>query len=105
MCSGEHPCDKRRNIAEYQKEFPGIDFSQVCVLTVLPAFRRACLELLLPSILRQLLTPPSWLPQIETDEDVMWKPDVRETDAEIAERGYRFLQVRFVMTCEVDTCM
>ena len=31
--------------------------------------------------------------QIETDADVMWKPDVRETDAEIAERGYRFLQV------------
>jgi hypothetical protein len=31
--------------------------------------------------------------QIETDADVMWKPDVRETDAEIAERGYRLLQV------------
>lgn len=30
--------------------------------------------------------------QVKDEEDVLWKADVRETDVEIAERGYRFLQ-------------
>lgn len=31
MDAGEHPCDKRRSVAEYRQEFPGIDFSEVQV--------------------------------------------------------------------------
>jgi hypothetical protein len=30
--------------------------------------------------------------QVEADEDVLWKPDERETDEEIAARGARFFQ-------------
>jgi len=29
--------------------------------------------------------------QIETDEDAMWKADVRETKAEVAARGMKFM--------------
>ena len=29
--------------------------------------------------------------QIETDEDTMWKADVRETKAEVAARGMKFM--------------
>lgn len=28
--------------------------------------------------------------QIETDEDVLWKPDIREEDQDIATRGVKF---------------
>ncbi len=27
---GEHPCDRRRPIAEQRRDFPGVDFSLVC---------------------------------------------------------------------------
>ncbi len=30
-------------------------------------------------------------PQVEDNDDTWWKPDVRETDGEIAERGMKFL--------------
>ncbi|KNA08877.1 hypothetical protein SOVF_158700 [Spinacia oleracea] len=53
---GVHPCDKRRDVHEYQCLFPAIDFSQ-----------------------------------IETDEDTLWKADVRETKAEVAARGMDFM--------------
>ncbi|GAB4838388.1 hypothetical protein Ancab_027924 [Ancistrocladus abbreviatus] len=53
---GVHPCDRRRNISEYQFLFPAIDFSL-----------------------------------IESDEDVLWKADVRETKAEVAARGMKFM--------------
>ncbi|GMH16411.1 hypothetical protein Nepgr_018252 [Nepenthes gracilis] len=53
---GVHPCDKRRNISEYQFLFPAIDFSL-----------------------------------IESDEDILWKADVRETKAEVAARGMKFM--------------
>ncbi|XP_002518318.2 phosphoglycerate mutase-like protein 1 isoform X1 [Ricinus communis] len=53
---GVHPCDKRRNISEYQFLFPAIDFSL-----------------------------------IETDEDVLWKADVRETTKELTDRGLKFM--------------
>ena len=29
--------------------------------------------------------------QIESDEDILWERDVRETDAQIAERGLRLM--------------
>ncbi|KDP35944.1 hypothetical protein JCGZ_09916 [Jatropha curcas] len=53
---GVHPCDKRRNISDYQFLFPAIDFSL-----------------------------------IETDEDVLWKANVRETVEELTARGLKFL--------------
>ncbi|KAF5731891.1 phosphoglycerate mutase-like protein 1 isoform X1 [Tripterygium wilfordii] len=53
---GVHPCDRRRNVSEYQFLFPAIDFSL-----------------------------------IESDEDILWKPNVRETKAELAARGLNFM--------------
>ncbi|XP_022922659.1 phosphoglycerate mutase-like protein 1 isoform X1 [Cucurbita moschata] len=53
---GVHPCDKRRNISDYQFLFPAVDFSL-----------------------------------IESDEDVLWKADIRETKEELAARGLQFL--------------
>ncbi|KAL4024290.1 hypothetical protein IC575_018075 [Cucumis melo] len=53
---GVHPCDKRRNISDYQFLFPAVDFSLA-----------------------------------KSDEDVLWKADVRETKEELAARGLQFL--------------
>ncbi|KAL5541241.1 hypothetical protein UlMin_042714 [Ulmus minor] len=53
---GVHPCDKRRNISDYQYLFPAVDFSL-----------------------------------IESDEDILWKANVRETKEEVAARGLKFL--------------
>ncbi|XP_031273875.1 phosphoglycerate mutase-like protein 1 isoform X3 [Pistacia vera] len=53
---GVHPCDKRRNISDYQFLFPAVDFSL-----------------------------------IESDEDVWWKANVRETKEEVAARGLKFM--------------
>ncbi|KAG8645798.1 phosphoglycerate mutase-like protein 1 isoform X1 [Manihot esculenta] len=53
---GVLPCDKRRNISEYQLLFPAIDFSL-----------------------------------IETDEDILWKANVRETTEELTARGLKFM--------------
>ncbi|XP_050210198.1 phosphoglycerate mutase-like protein 1 isoform X2 [Mercurialis annua] len=53
---GVHPCDKRRNVSEYQFLFPAIDFSLV-----------------------------------ETDEDILWKANVRETTEELSARGLEFM--------------
>lgn len=53
---GVHPCDKRRNISDYQFLFPAVDFSL-----------------------------------IESDEDVLWQANVRETKEEVAARGMKFM--------------
>ncbi|XP_062176591.1 LOW QUALITY PROTEIN: phosphoglycerate mutase-like protein 1 [Alnus glutinosa] len=53
---GVHPCDRRRNISDYQFLFPAVDFSL-----------------------------------IETDEDILWKADIRETKEEVASRGLKFM--------------
>ncbi|XP_059445389.1 phosphoglycerate mutase-like protein 1 isoform X2 [Corylus avellana] len=53
---GVHPCDKRRNISDYQFSFPAVDYSL-----------------------------------IETDEDILWKADIRETKEEVASRGLKFM--------------
>ncbi|GLU08969.1 hypothetical protein SLE2022_258500 [Rubroshorea leprosula] len=53
---GVHPCDRRRNINDYQFLFPTVDFSL-----------------------------------IESDEDTLWKADVRETIEEVAARGLKFM--------------
>ncbi|KAH9605460.1 hypothetical protein KSS87_008331 [Heliosperma pusillum] len=39
----------------------------------------------------QCLFPAIDFSQIESDEDVLWKADVRETKAEVAERGMKFM--------------
>ncbi|KAK9287015.1 hypothetical protein L1049_015423 [Liquidambar formosana] len=53
---GVHPCDRRRNISDYQFLFPAIDFSL-----------------------------------IESDEDILWEANVRETKEELAARGMKFM--------------
>ncbi|XP_010520821.1 PREDICTED: phosphoglycerate mutase-like protein [Tarenaya hassleriana] len=53
---GDHPCDRRRSVTEYQALFPSIDFSL-----------------------------------IESDEDVLWKPEPRESPEEVAARGVQFI--------------
>ncbi|KAL2936573.1 Phosphoglycerate mutase-like protein 1 [Bienertia sinuspersici] len=58
---GVHPCDKRRSVHEYQCLFPAINFLQAST------------------------------PWMETDEDTLWKADVRETIAEVADRGMKFM--------------
>ena len=30
--------------------------------------------------------------QVESDDDIMWTPDVRESDEDLAARGMRFLK-------------
>lgn len=100
--AGEHPCDKRRSLNDYRQEFPGIDFSQVqCSAGQVPVWSLRSAELLCwPHTVLVLQstwanTAPACIRvQVKDEEDVLWKADVRETDAEIAERGYRFLQVR-----------
>jgi len=32
------------------------------------------------------------LRQIENDEDILWKPDIREENEEVAARGLKFLE-------------
>ncbi|XP_043816567.1 phosphoglycerate mutase-like protein 1 isoform X3 [Manihot esculenta] len=61
---GVLPCDKRRNISEYQLLFPAIDFSL-----------------------------------IETDEDILWKANVRETTEELTARGLKFMNC--FVNCEL----
>jgi hypothetical protein len=94
--AGEHPCDKRRSVAEYRQEFPGVDFSEVQMQAVWQQCVAGTMQAKQRHELACSWAANSWdmtCMQIETDADVMCKPDVRETDAEIAERGYRFLQV------------
>ncbi|KAK4751482.1 hypothetical protein SAY87_004964 [Trapa incisa] len=62
---GVHPCDKRRSISECRPLFPVIDFSLASELS-----KRF---------------------HIEHEEDVLWEPDVREKDEEVAIRGREFL--------------
>ncbi|WCJ18163.1 Phosphoglycerate mutase family protein [Euphorbia peplus] len=53
---GVHPCDKRRNVTDYEFLFPAIDFSLA-----------------------------------KTEEDVLWKANVRETTQELTARGLNFM--------------
>uniref|UniRef100_A0A7N2N6P9 Phosphoglycerate mutase-like protein 1 n=1 Tax=Quercus lobata TaxID=97700 RepID=A0A7N2N6P9_QUELO len=61
---GLHPCDKRRSITEYRPLFPAVDFSLASNLSLL----------------------------IENDDDILWMPDIRERDEEVAARGQKFLK-------------
>ncbi|PON85751.1 hypothetical protein TorRG33x02_184810 [Trema orientale] len=76
---GVHPCDKR-SVSEYQLLFPAIDFS----VGVHPCDKRSVSEY-------QLLFPAIDFSVIENEEDILWKPDVRETNEELAARGLKFL--------------
>ncbi|XP_078179964.1 phosphoglycerate mutase-like protein isoform X3 [Carex rostrata] len=104
---GEHPCDKRRSITEYRPVFPAIDFSLasrsyslsfirfyyfilVCDGTMLC---HMCLAKENDSDKEEIILffLNILLPQIQNDEDVLWKPDVRETNEEITVRGAKFI--------------
>ncbi|KAK7857048.1 phosphoglycerate mutase-like protein 1 [Quercus suber] len=61
---GVHPCDKRRSITEYRPLFPAVDFSLASNLSLL----------------------------IENDDDILWTPDIRERNEEVAARGQKFLK-------------
>ncbi|XP_044490484.1 phosphoglycerate mutase-like protein 1 isoform X2 [Mangifera indica] len=67
---GVHPCDKRRNISDYQFLFPAVDFSLV-----------------------------------ESDEDVWWKANVRETREEVAARGLKFMNCCYTVEFSTRGCM
>ncbi|MCL7026684.1 hypothetical protein MKW94_016046, partial [Papaver nudicaule] len=70
---GVHPCDRRRNITEYQTIFPAIDFSLASIW-----------QLMLYSNFCSCIS-------IEDEEDVLWKADVRESKVSVATRGMEFV--------------
>ncbi|WZZ19285.1 hypothetical protein YC2023_112374 [Brassica napus] len=61
--NGVRPPDMRRNVSEYQTIFPTIDFSQA----------KICFH-------------------IESEEDNLWRSDVRESEEEIFARGLEFMK-------------
>ncbi|CAG7868462.1 unnamed protein product [Brassica rapa] len=61
--NGVRPPDMRRNVSEYQTIFPTIDFSQAYIFF-----------------------------HIESEEDNLWRPDVRESEEEILARGLEFMK-------------
>ncbi|KAF7803801.1 phosphoglycerate mutase-like protein 1 isoform X2 [Senna tora] len=75
---GVHPCDKRRSVSEYQFAFPAVDFSQATIQV------QDILTALLPN-------PFEFSLQIDSDEDILWKANVRETKEELAARGLKFM--------------
>ncbi|KAG2256710.1 hypothetical protein Bca52824_076004 [Brassica carinata] len=64
--NGVRPPDMRRNVSEYQTLFPTIDFSQANTF-----FHFSF---------------------IESEEDNLWRPDVRESEEEIFARGLEFMK-------------
>ncbi|PHT50886.1 Phosphoglycerate mutase-like protein 2 [Capsicum baccatum] len=73
---GVHWCDKRRSISEYKPLFPAIDFSLASTLALL--------------YLENTQASFSFL--IESDDDVLWKPDVRELNKDVVSRGMEFFK-------------
>lgn len=80
---GVHPCDRRNSITKYRELFPAIDFS----LASLP---NQVLCALLFFFFFTIISYSADL-QVETDEDVLWKPEVREEDKDLAARGVKFM--------------
>lgn len=99
---GVHPCDRRSSITKYRELFPAVDFSLACLLTIF-VFRNYILKkkklyfvfLLLYSGFFILfcfhIFSYSFCLQVETDEDVLWKPEIREEDKDLAARGVKFM--------------
>ncbi|KAG6762537.1 hypothetical protein POTOM_033045 [Populus tomentosa] len=75
---GVHPCDKRHDVSDYQFLFPAVDFS-------LASTWISKIKVILVKVRNSSAVP------IETDEDVLWKADVRESTEELAARGLKFL--------------
>lgn len=90
------PCGKRRSKTEYETLFPAIDFSLASNFPCLRFYiwesttyciRTACVILVLPlTCVCSFLTCKISELQIENDEDILWKEDLRETDEELAKR-------------------
>ena len=105
---GRHPCDKRSRTSHYQQQFPAVDFSLVSTPAWLlwlqvqhcaeAAVQHALtagdlLHISSACLLHLFLQPtPSMLClQVETEEDVLWTPDVREAPEDIKHRGMQFI--------------
>ena len=117
---GSHPCDKRRSLSYFRDAFPAVDFSLVSVPDardftsfaddaslwfVCINFQYACL---LPgdqapcnSRNQHRQAPAKGISsavqgigplQVESEEDVLWTTEARETDAQVAARGSSFMQ-------------
>ncbi|CAL9214360.1 unnamed protein product [Arabidopsis halleri] len=80
--NGVRPPDMRRNISEYQTLFPTIDFSQAKSI-----FYSSYIWITIIYIYKYLST------YIESEEDNLWRPDVRESEEEeILARGLEFMK-------------
>ena len=104
LIQGVHPCDKRRSIREYHPLFPAIDFSLASNLGYYWCFIiwTSALTINFPvnidfyasfqSNLAVEFNLVSIFVQLESDEDILWKPNIRENDEEVAARGLNFLK-------------
>lgn len=113
---GVHPCDRRRSISEYKPIFPAIDFSLVSVFFMILTFQSSSVrrKILWPWILDSLLMGDVCIfLQIESDADILWKPNTREKDEELARRAMKFLDWWFLVSvawmswtswCEIWCC-
>ncbi|KAH7849109.1 hypothetical protein Vadar_013134 [Vaccinium darrowii] len=91
---GVNPCDRRRSISEYKSIFPAIDFSMASAFFVILTYLhyRKERKILLVSIQDSIsMGDVCIFRQIESDADILWKPNPREKDEQLAARGMKFL--------------
>ncbi|XVF64939.1 hypothetical protein PTKIN_Ptkin09bG0206700 [Pterospermum kingtungense] len=62
---GSHECDKRRNISQYRSRFPEVDFSLASSTTFV---------------------------MIDSEDDILWKADEKETREAVIARGMKFIK-------------
>ncbi|CAN7019831.1 unnamed protein product [Brassica rapa subsp. trilocularis] len=85
--NGVRPPDMRRNVSEYQTIFPTIDFSQAYIFFhVSFIYKSYSWKAILHIKLSQYII------NIESEEDNLWRPDVRESEEEILARGLEFMK-------------
>ncbi|KAK2987420.1 hypothetical protein RJ640_018557 [Escallonia rubra] len=84
---GVHPCDRRRSISEYTCLFPAVDFSVASTHSHI--IKRTFKAIVQVYVLCPFVDYHFF--QIESDEDVLWKAEIRETKEELAARGMKFM--------------
>ncbi|KAL0884683.1 hypothetical protein Bca101_008664 [Brassica carinata] len=82
--NGVRPPDMRRNVSEYQTIFPTIDFSQAKIFFHL--------KILFLENYNMFKKRKYNILYIESEEDNLWRPDVRESEEEIFARGLEFMK-------------
>ncbi|KAE8659223.1 Nudix hydrolase [Hibiscus syriacus] len=83
---GQRPCDMRRRVSECQDLFPSIDFTMASSLAIiyLSVFE-VCIVFVYVLIF-------DGMDQMDSEEDSMWNPDVRESEDEMAARMVLFME-------------